>query len=472
MNTECFLVYRFLADSLNEYPFFPADTLTQKEDPSLFSYLLLSFRKKTTLLKQKRLIPFILFLLIPGAVSAADDFVSDVRVSVGAERLLTEYRHLIDGKRVGIITNHSAVAGEDTLHVIDLLHNDPDVTIAALFGPEHGLRGQADAGEPVDDSVDELSGAPVYSLYGANRRPTMEMLTDVDLLIFDMQDVGARFYTYPATMGRSMISAAEAGIPFLVLDRPNPLGGNRIEGFIREDDFVSGIGLFPTPVTHGMTIGELALMIRGENWMDGLEELELHIIKMAGWNRDMLWDETGLPWIPPSPNIPDAETAYVYPGTCYFEGITASEGRGTYKPFLQTGAMYVDGQTIAERFNARDIPGIHAFGTVFTPESIPGMSRNPKLSGEEIEGVRLEVTDAKALFPVAAGIHLLDLFYHTLPDSVCDEFFNERGMQVRAGNKLVQQILENGDGAGAVISLWQEDVEFFIRQRTPYLIYE
>jgi uncharacterized protein YbbC (DUF1343 family) len=230
-----------------------------------------------------------------------------------------------------------------------------------------------------------------------------------------MQDVGARFYTYTATMGRSMISAAEAGIPFLVLDRPNPLGGNRIEGFIREDEFVSGIGLFPTPVTHGMTVGELALMIKGEKWMDGLEELELHIIEMDGWNRGMLWDETGLPWIPPSPNIPDVETALIYPGTCFFEGTTASEGRGTYEPFLQVGALYVEGQEIADRFNAREIKGVHAAGTVFTPESIPGMSREPKLLGDEIEGVRLEVTDPEALYPVAAGIHLLELFIRPSP---------------------------------------------------------
>lgn len=392
-------------------------------------------------------------------------------VTLGAERLLTDYRPLVEGKRVGIITNHSAVAGPDTLHLIDLVHDDPDVTITALFGPEHGLRGQADAGEPVDDSVDERTGAPVFSLYGENRRPTAEMMENVDLLIFDMQDVGTRFYTYPATMGRSMISAAEAGIPFLVLDRPNPLGGNRIEGFIREDEFVSGIGLFPTPVTHGMTVGELAQMIQGEAWMEGLEDLDLHVIEMEGWTRDMLWSDTGLPWIPPSPNIPDVETALVYPGTCYFEGTTASEGRGTFEPFLQVGALNVNGEEIAARFNEREISGVRASAAVFTPESIPGMSRDPKLLGDNVQGIRLEVTDEQALYPVEAGIHLLDLFYHALPDTTRDDFFIERGMQVRAGNEIVQQMLENGDDASAITELWQVDVEQFSRQREPYLIY-
>lgn len=422
--------------------------------------------------------PLFLIVMLLTGFGCSEPVSRSNTVTVGAERLLTDYKSLVEGKRVGIITNHSAVVpgsgqnGRDTLHLIDLIHNDPNVTITALFGPEHGLRGQADAGEPVDDSTDQLTGTPVYSLYGQNRRPTMEMLDNVDLLIFDMQDVGARFYTYAATMGRSMISAAEAEIPFLVLDRPNPLGGNRIEGFIREDRFVSGIGLFPTPITHGMTIGELARMIQGEQWMDGLEELELHVIEMDGWNRDMLWDETGLPWVSPSPNIPDVETALVYPGTCFFEGTTASEGRGTYEPFLQVGAPNSDGNEIAHQLNQRNIKGLSFTETVFTPESIPGMSREPKLLGEEIEGVRLEVTDAKALYPVTAGIHLLEVFYNNLPEENRGDFFNERGMQVRAGNEIVQQMLENGDGAQAIIELWQDDVELFNRQRQPYLIYE
>lgn len=392
--------------------------------------------------------------------------------TVGAERLLTDYRSLVEGKRVGIVTNHSAVTGQDTTHLIDRIHQDPDVVITALFGPEHGLRGQADAGEPVDDSVDELTGAPIYSLYGENRRPTMEMLTDVDVLIFDMQDAGTRFYTYPATMGRSMISAAEAEIPFLVLDRPNPIGGNRIEGFIREEQFVSGIGLFPTPVTHGMTVGELALMIKGEKWMDGLEDLDLHVVEMEGWNRDMLWDDTGLIWIPPSPNIPNAETAYVYPGTCFFEGTTGSEGRGTVEPFLLVGTTNVNGQQIADQLNERELDGLHFSAAQFTPESIPGMSRNPKLLNEEVDGLRLRVSDRNAVYPVAAGIHMLEVFYQNLREEDKSGFFIERGMQVRAGNERVQQMLEDGERAESIIELWREDVEFFKSQRAPYLIYQ
>lgn len=392
------------------------------------------------------------------------------RVKVGAELLLTDYRYLIEDKRVGIITNHSAVAGER--HLIDLIHEDPDVAISALFGPEHGIRGQADAGEPVDDSVDELTGAPVFSLYGETRRPTMEMLAGVDVLIFDMQDVGTRFYTYPATMGRSMISAAEAGIPFLVLDRPNPIGGNQIEGFIREEQFISGIGMYPTPVTHGMTVGELAQMIKAEQWHEGISNLDLHIVKMEGWNREMVWHDTKLDWVPPSPNIPDYETAYVYPGTCYFEGTTASEGRGTYQPFIQLGALGVVGAEIASELNKLQLPGLSFSPVSFTPESIPGMSREPKLEGKTLKGVKLQITNAYELQPVAAGIHMLEAFYTALPDELKDDFFIRRGMQVRAGNDKMQKMIEDGSGVRAIIDAWQDDVDYFARQRKPYLLYE
>lgn len=397
---------------------------------------------------------------------SADD--SEPRFRLGAERLFTDYYHLVEGHRVGVVTNHSAVI--DGNHIVDLIHADEGIELTALFGPEHGIRGTADAGEPVDHDVDAETGVPVYSLYGEHRRPTPEMLRDVDLLIFDIQDVGARFYTYLITMGRVMESAAEAGIPYLVLDRPNPLGGERIEGHIREDRFRSGIGMYPTPITHGMTAGEFARMIHGEGWHDGIENLELHVIEMEGWTRDMLWYDTGLEWIPPSPNIPDVETAIVYPGTCFFEGTNASEGRGTYEPFIQVGSPHIDPDRVAGELNGRELPGLRFHPVTFIPESIPGMSREPKLEDETVRGVRLEVTDPYAVEPVAAGIHLLQAFYDALPEEHRDEFFILRGMQIRAGIDEVQQRIEQGAEAARIMD-WEEDVELFRRQRAPYLIY-
>lgn len=391
------------------------------------------------------------------------------QVQVGAARLLTDYFHLVDGKRVGIITNHSAVVSGK--HIADLLHEHPDVAVTALFGPEHGIRGTADAGEPVDDAVDEQTGIPAYSLYGQNRRPTLEMLENVDILLFDIQDVGTRFYTYPATMGRAMQSAVEAGIPYVILDRPNPIGGIRIEGHIREDEYVSGIGLYPTPVTHGMTVGELALMIHDQGWHDDIEGLDLHVVPMKGWRRDMHWFDTGLEWIPPSPNIPDAETAIVYPGTCFFEGTPASEGRGTYEPFLQAGSPYVDENAAADALNERGLAGLRFHPVIFKPESIPGMSRQPKLEGETVRGVKLEVTDAASVEPVAAGIHLLQVFYDLLPPVHKEGFFHPRGMPVRAGNTKVQEMIRNGVPASEIIQSWADDVAQFSEMRWPYLLY-
>ena len=391
-------------------------------------------------------------------------------VRVGAERLLEEEISIIENKRVGIITNHSAVVDGD--HIVDLLHEHPAVEVTALFGPEHGIRGEADAGEPVDDQVDEDTGVPIYSLYGDTRYPTAEMLEDVDVLLFDIQDVGTRFYTYPATMGRAMQSAVNSEIPYVILDRPNPIGGRQIEGHIRKDEFQSGIGLYPTPITHGMTVGELALMIHDRGWHDGIEDLDLHVVEMEGWNRQMLWNDTGLEWVPPSPNIPDFDTAVIYPGTCFFEGTNASEGRGTYQPFLQVGSPYIDGAQVAEELNSRSLPGLNFLPTEFTPEGIQGMSTEPKLEGQQLEGVFTEITEAAEVQPVAAGIHILHAFYENMDTEGRDDFFIERGMNVRAGNEQVQQMIENGVPAEEIIEDWADDVEQFQEEREPYLLYE
>jgi len=426
----------------------------------------------------KAVITSVLLLLIttlvtgcsPGEPGEPDEeSQSTATVKVGAELLFSDYLHLVENRRVGVITNHSALV--DGEHLVDRIHQHPDIELVALFGPEHGIRGTADAGEHVDDSIDEQTGVTVYSLYGQTNRPTAEMLEGVDVLIFDIQDVGTRFYTYPATMGRAMVSAAEAGIPYLVLDRPNPIGGERIEGHIREDRYQSGIGLYPTPVTHGMTTGELALMIKDQSWHDGLEELELHVVPMSGWTREMLWDQTGLDWVPPSPNIPDVETAVVYPGTCFFEGTRASEGRGTYRPFLQVGSPFVDSEAVSADLNSRNIPGLQFHPVTFEPVSIPGMASEPKLQNETVHGVRLEVVDAGSVEPVLAGLNILQSVYSHLPESAREDFFIERGMQIRAGNDDVQRLIEQGEDMNRIAD-WEEDVSRFRMLRQPYLLYE
>ncbi len=391
-------------------------------------------------------------------------------IRTGAERLVEQGFGVIDGMRVGLITNHTAVVGDR--HLADILHEADNVELVALFGPEHGIRGDADAGARIDDMVDEQTGVPVFSLYGETRKPTPEMLEGVDALVFDIQDIGARFYTYISTMGLAMEAAAELDLRFVVLDRINPLGGEMVEGFVLEHGFESFVGQFPIPVTHGLTVGELALMIRGEQFMEGVAALDLSVVEVRGWTRDMLWSDTDLDWIPPSPNIPDFETALVYPGSCYFEATGASEGRGTYEPFLQVGAPWAIGEMFASLLNERNLPGLWFEPVTFTPVSIQGMSSYPKLLRTELEGVRYEVLDPYAVVPVAAGMHLLEIFYANAPEEEREALFNRARFARLGGTDRMYEMLTAGAMAEEVIGAWADEVAEFRELRSLYLIYD
>ena len=396
---------------------------------------------------------------------------SDIpQILTGAERLVDQDFQVIDGMRVGVITNHSAVVGGR--HLVDVLHEAENVHLAALFGPEHGIRGDADAGERITDGIDEQTGVPVYSLYGEIRKPTADMLEGLDALIFDIQDIGARFYTYISTMGLAMQAAAEHDIRFVVLDRINPIGGEKVEGFLLEPGFESFVGLFPIPVTHGMTVGELALMVRGEEMLEGVATLDLHVVEVRGWTRDMLWSDTGQEWIPPSPNIPDFETALIYPGSCYFEATNASEGRGTYEPFLQVGAPWADGERLADILNRRNLPGLRFEPVTFTPESIQGMSSRPKLLGQELQGVRFIIEDPHAVVPMEAGMHLLEVFYSEAPADERPQLFNRARFGRLGGTNRMYDMLVEGASAEDIVGAWQEEVATFLDTRSFYLIYD
>lgn len=412
---------------------------------------------------------YLLLLTIAFTLTGCPAFAQESQVVTGAAVLAGNHFDLLKGKKVGLVTNHSAVVGDSL--VIDLMHRAEDVDLVALFSPEHGIRGKADAGAHIGDSVDEETGVPIYSLYGKTRKPAPEMLEGVDVLVFDIQDVGARFYTYIATMGYTMQAAAENNIPYVVLDRPNPLGGNVIEGFVPPQDYKSFNGVYPIPVTHGMTVGEFAGMIKGESLLKGLDDLELHIVKLQGWNRDMLWDETGLLWKPPSPNIPDFETALIYPGACLFEATHISEGRGTREPFVLLGAPWADGQTLAEELNNKRLPGLKFEPAAFTPRSIKGMSTKPKLEGKELEGIRYRVTEPQAVQPVAAGVHVLLAFYHSAPGSVKDHFFRISRLNTLAGSDLFYDMIRKDLSPEAIIQAAEEEAEAFRDRRQQYLLY-
>ena len=341
------------------------------------------------------------FLLVSACDSS--DLSEAIHVRTGAEMLIENHLDELAGQRVGLVMNPTARIGN--VHVLDTLLA-LNVNVTALFAPEHGFRGEAGAGEIIEDGEDQATGLPVFSLYGETRSPTPEMLQEVDILLFDMQDVGARFYTYNSTLGLVLKEAAKMDIPVWVLDRPNPAGGDYVSGWILEKEFESFVGMYPIPIAHGMTLGELARMMIGEKWLEFVQIPDLRIIEMSGWNRSMKWPDTGLEWFPPSPNLPTFEHAFVYLGTCLFEGTTLSEGRGTADPFLTVG----DPETNISDEDVKAmnrIPGLGAKRTSFTPESIPGKAINPKHEGKLCRGYQLEITDLNAYDPVKSGLQLI-----------------------------------------------------------------
>ncbi|MDX1548562.1 MAG: DUF1343 domain-containing protein [Rhodothermales bacterium] len=396
--------------------------------------------------------------------------VAEGPVRTGAQVLADDGFRRLRGLRVGLIVNHTARVGD--AHLIDLVAAAEDVEVAALFGPEHGLRGTADAGEKIDDGRDDRTGAPVYSLYGSTNKPTPAMLDGVDALVFDIQDIGARFYTYISTMGLAMQAAAEAGIPFIVLDRPNPLGGAYASGFVLDPAHASFVGLYPIPVAHGMTVGELARMIRAEGWLPGLDGLDLDVVAADGWRRSMRWPETGLPWIRPSPNIPDYETALVYPGAAFFEAAAASEGRGTETPFLLLGAPWADAQALADTLNARRLAGVRFEPSQFTPRSIDGMASSPKLEGAALSGVRYVVTEDSVFRPVEAGIHVLHAFYGQARAGGHELISRPEWLTKLGGTPRLGRMLRDGARPEAIIAAWQGEVAAFDRRRALYLLYD
>jgi uncharacterized protein YbbC (DUF1343 family) len=370
--------------------------------------------------------------------------------------VLSEQLPLIRGKRVGLITNHSGV--DRKLHPgIDLLASARGVKLTALFSPEHGIRGAAQAGEKVRSAVDAKTGVPIHSLYGETRRPTPAMLRDVNVLVYDIQDIGSRFYTYISTLGECMQAAAEGKIPFIVLDRPNPLGGEIIEGPLLDLAFRSFVGAFAIPVRYGLTPGELAGWIRASLKLD----LELSVVKMKHWKRTQWYEETNLIWVPPSPNIPTMTSAIVYPGMCLIEGTNLSEGRGTTTPFEVVGAPWIDGIKLAEQLNAVALPGALFRPVAFTPAL-------SKFSGETCQGVQLHVADRKLFRPLGTALAIIEEIRRNYPDQFQ---FKSAYFDRLAGTDTVRKAMERNDPVAKIVAAWQKDLKEFETARQKFLLY-
>ena len=411
---------------------------------------------------------FLALYLFLGVVLSTPLSYAGSTITTGAKVLYESDFAELRGKRVGLISNQTAMV--DGTHLIDLMHAR-GVQLAALFAPEHGLRGLHEDGTSIGDRIDQQTGVRVYSLYGNVKKPTPEMLRGLDILLFDIQGIGARFYTYISTMGLAMQAASEARLPFVILDRPNPLGGEHFAGPILEGECCSFVGEYPIPVAHGLTIGELALMIKGEQMLPGLAGLELRVVRMKGWQRGMLWPETGFEWVRTSPNIPDFETALLYPGICLLEGTAASVGRGTHEPFKLVGYPGIDAGKLAEQLNSKHLPGVRFESASFTPRSIPGMSSNPKFQDREIAGVRIFITNPHAYRPVITGIHLLCTLYDMLSKDERGSFFRQSGFDELAGTKSLRQAIEEGATPDKIVADWAKGMEPFVEKRRKYLLY-
>jgi len=407
-----------------------------------------------------RVVTLVLFVCVSLWGCNADSLSS--RVTVGAEVLLDEHLPKLEDKRVGLVMNPTARVANS--HMLDTLLAR-DVNITALFAPEHGFRGDVGAGETIKDGIDQATGLPVFSLYGDTRSPTSEMLSKVDLLLFDMQDVGARFYTYNATMGNIISAAAAEGIPVWILDRPNPAGGELISGWMMQEQHQSFVGRYPIPMAHGMTLGELAKMIVGEQWIANADSAEVKVIPMNGWKRSMKWPDTGLDWTPPSPNLPTFKHAFVYLGTVLFEGINISEGRGTDDPFLQIGSpkTKLTSNHIAKL--RRSFAGVNIERITFVPQSMPGKAVNPDFEGQRCYGLEIQITDPDKFDPVKLGAMLVSVMLDATPDAQVNNY-----IQKLAG--IDKSVLHKQLKNQSYLKNWEQAAAGFRKKRQEYLLYD
>ena len=388
----------------------------------------------------------------PPAPSAA------VVVRPGIETFLADVPAALRGKRVGLITNQTAVDRERRTD-IDLIAAHPQLKLVALLAAEHGIRGTVAPGEFIKDSVDQKTGVPIYSLYVTeDRGPSDAMLKDVDALVYDLQEVGGRTWTYVSTMALSMQAAKRKGIPFVVLDRPNPIGGEIVEGALLDPKFKSFVGMYPIPARHGMTVGELAKLFNEQHGIG----CDLIVARVAGWQRSQWQDQTGLPWVNPSPNLRSLAALTSYPGSVYFEGTTLTEGRGgSDRPYEEVGAPWLDTPAIVATMNARALPGVRFDTATFTMQP-----KAAKHGGQTIRAIRFVVTDRQAYRPVRTALLLIEEIRRQHPR----DFGWTATIDRLTGSDRVRLAIEGGT-LPALLADWDREAAAFQESRKPFLLY-
>jgi len=390
------------------------------------------------------------------AVWLAVPLVLPGRVKSGLDVLVEQDFAPLAGKRVGVIANQNSMTF-DHRNIVAAMVKSGRVKLTAIFSPEHGFSGTAEAGASVASGKDSLSGAQLFSLYNkGSYRPTAEMLKDVDVLVYDLTDVGARFWTYTTTLGYMMEAAAPRKIPIYVLDRPNPITGTAVEGPMLDEKYLSMIGYFPRPVRHGMTIGELANFFNSEKKIGA----DVRVVKMQGWDRHMWMDQTGLEWITPSPNLRNLTAATLYPGTCLVENSMVSVGRGTDSPFMMFGAPWIKDLNLADYLNARKIPGVRFIARRFTPNEVP-------YKGQEVSGVDVQLLNRDELDSPRMGLELQAALLKFHPD----KFSLDRKIMLLMGSDKAAALLKQGKTGSEVNDSLKDELDAFRKVRAKYLLY-
>ena len=388
----------------------------------------------------------------------------NIVVKTGLDVLLEDHIEKFYGKRIAFVTNQTGIDKNSISNVSRFLTQD-SINIVKIFTPEHGIKGMLPDGEFIKNDSSLFHMLPVISIYGKTRKPTQEMLTNVDIVIYDIQDVGARFYTYISTLGLVMEAAGETNIPVMVLDRPNPIGEN-IDGPVLDKKFKSFVGQYPIPIQYGMTVGELAKMVVGEKMIEAIPELT--VIPMENYNRNLYYDETNLPWINPSPNIPDLETAIIYPGFCLLEATNVSEGRGTNSPFKQIGAPWIVSDRLTNLLNEQNLPGVIIKPIRFTPVSIPTMSKYPKFENQNCNGIDIIIANRDNYKSILTGVTVLWAINKLYPNSL---IINKDSMgRLWGSDNLYQQLREEKTPLD-IVNYYQSKLEQFLQIQAKYLIY-
>ena len=387
-------------------------------------------------------------------------------LSLGIDRLLGPDRHLLAGRRIGVVCNPASIDSRFR-HTVDRLVQEPGLKVAAIFGPQHGFRSDLqDNMIETPHTRDARRRVPVFSLYSETREPTAEMLRDIDVLVIDLQDVGTRVYTYIYTAANCMRAAARHGVHVVVCDRPNPIGGTEVEGALLQPAYASFVGQFPIPLRHGMTIGEIARLFNDRFGIGA----SLDVVPLEGWTRSMYQDTTGVPWVIPSPNLPTLDSAIVYPGAVLFEGTKLSEGRGTTRPFELVGAPWIDGERLADAMNGRGLPGVHFRPAFFEPTF-------QKHAKQTCGGCQLHVTNRRAFRPVRTAVELMAEFRRQDPGRFAwreppyEYEHDKQPIDILYGSDRLRATLDAGAEVADLVASWAPDEEAFRRTREPYLLY-